>query len=238
MSKNLNEQLCDAITAKELDHEYVTTLMKQGADPLGVMNEWGETPISELFTTGDNDWGDASENGTLSDRYAEILELFIQNGFDCSRFHPMTDDDENDELWSLLFSISAGACKALKVMFDHGLSADAFKDFLQHFYYDYGNDTGCWNFDYYKDSLVWAFRMIMLSASYPHILDNNDYLEDCIEIDTTNKDNKYDLKKFRRYEDFDYEFDLSTVADSCGLYGATVTIIEKNTGITVWTTHI
>lgn len=237
MSEKLNEKLYYAITEKEIDYDLVEKLLKEGADPLGYYDDY-ETPIGQLFCEGSDDWG-SKKNGLLSDRFPEILNLFIKNGFDCSRFQQDTDGDHNLELWSLTFSISRGACEALQILIEHGLPIPPLEDFISHFYMDSEMCDGSDMTPDYESYLVWAFKMIMMSASYPHVLNNSEYLQQCIELDSTNKGNKYDLTRFRQYDDYEYHFDLSTLDNvPYGMRNATVKVIEKETQQEVWTMKI
>ncbi len=238
MSKELNKKLYDVITKDEIDYALVDKLLKEGADPLGYYNDDEETPIGELFCEGSDCW--ERETGTvLNDRFPKLINLFIKNGFDCSRFQKDTDGNHNLELWSLTFSISPGACEALKILIDNGLPIPALEDFIEHFYMDSEMCDGSDMTPEHEQYLIWAFKMIMLCASYPHILKDSEYLQDCIELNSTNKNNKYDLAKFRQYNDFEYCFDLSTLDNvPYGMRNATVKVIEKKTKQEVWTMQI
>ena len=238
MSKELNKKLSDSITEREIDYDLVDELLKEGADPLGCYNDYNDTPIGNLFCMGGEDWGEET-NGTLSDRFPKLINIFIKNGFDCSRFQRDTDRRYNRELWCLTFSISQGAYETLKILIEHGLPIPAMEDFISHFYTDSEMCDGSDMTPDYEEYLIWAFRMIMLCASYPHILKNSEYLRECVELDSTNKENRYDLTRFRQYEDFEYFFDISTLNNyPYGMRNATVRIIEKKTENEVWTMKI
>ena len=63
-------------------------------------------------------------------------------------------------------------------------------------------------------------------------------LGSCV-LGCTNKDNKYDLTKFRQYNDYEYFFDLSTLDNTpYGMRNATVKVIEKKTKQEIWTMYI
>lgn len=163
----------------------------------------------------------------------------IENGFDCSRFLDSEDGDHNLEMWSLTFSISEGACKAIKLMIENGLPVPALEDFIGHFYMDSEMCDGSDLTEPYVTYLEWAFKTIMLCASYPEILCNSEYLRRCIEIDTTNMGNNYDLTKFRNYNNYEFHFDLSTQDNiPYGMRNTGVEIMEKSSGKTVWKMYI
>ncbi len=232
MSKDLNEKLYRAITAEKTNYIQIEDLLRQGADPLGALNDECETPLQRMFC--DAPWLD-----TDGGRLPKIMQLFLDCGFDCSRIQPSDDEDHNLDMWCLTFAISEGACAMLKIMLDNGLQAMPLNDFIEHFYFDAEliDDDLCEGEvpDDYIDYLKWAMKMVMLSASYPHILSNNEYLQHCIELDATNKDNQYPLEKFRDYDNYEVHLDFSTmklVLD--GVCNTTVEISEKSTGNVVW----
>jgi hypothetical protein len=245
MSKELNEKLYIAITEKYINYDEIKRLLVEGADPLGPLMDEDETAIGELFCEAGWDWhNDAASDDNLPEdclcgRLPKILDVFIENGFDCSRFQTSDDGDKNLELWSLTFSISEGECKAMQIMIENGLPIPALEDFIGHFYMDSEMCDGSDMTDEYEMYLVWGFKTIMLCASYPHILNGSEYLRQCIERDSTNEGNNYDLTNFREYNNYEYEFDLSTLDNiPYGMRNATVLVKEKCTGKQVWKMHI
>lgn len=79
----------------------------------------------------------------------------------------------------------------------------------------------------------------MLCASYPEIMNKSELIRKCIEMNSTNVCNSYDLCKFRNYDNYEYKIDLSTIDNiSFGMRNATVEIIEKDSDKLVWKMHI
>ena len=72
--------------------------------------------------------------------------------------------------------------------------------------------------------------MLLLGASYEHIINNDEHLREFICF----KDNTYDIHKFRNWNDFEYYFDTSHCSRKPELYGAIVHISDKKTGEKVW----
>ncbi len=232
MNRELNEKLARAITDKETDYDLIKKLIMQGADPLGPIIIENETPISELFCSAE--WKEYDDG-----RFPKIMQMFLENGFECTRFLPEDEDGNHSELWTLLFAVSEGACQMLKLMLDNGLSSEPVEDFVSHFFMDSEMCDGSSITLGYLSYVIWALKMVMLCASYPQVLDNSGYLRDCIECNTVNKDNTYSLENFRNNDDYDYEFDFSTMDNvPNGIRNTTVTIIEKKRGETVWTLRI
>ncbi len=244
MNEYLNEELLKAVTADRMDYEYIELLLDEGADPLGPLkSDKEETTIGYIFTCGNDSYHYKTETGShhekLSDRYPKIMSFLIEKGFDCSRFAPSYDDDKNFEMWCLAFSISKGSCEALKIMIENGLKASAIEDFICHFIMDAEMCDGSEVDRCYEHHLIWAFKMIMLCASYPHILNESEYLRKIIEMDTTNHGNDYNLDKFRDYNAYKYRFDYSTLDNiPHGVRNARVEVIEIDSNRVVWEMYI
>ena len=47
-------------------------------------------------------------------------------------------------------------------------------------------------------------KMIMLCASYSHIIKNSDYIKDMVEIENNN----YDISKFKNYNDYYVDLEI------------------------------
>ena len=230
MDKYLNERLCAAITQKQIDKEHIEQLINEGADPLGPLFDEKDTAIGELFLV-------AGTEG-ISDNIPVIVEMFIEKGLDCARFSK-TDGDSHMELWSLVHSSSEGACEALKIMIENNLRVSALEDFICHFYEDCEYCDGSEMDDEYEEYITWSLKTIMMCASYPKLLKESKYLRLCIEMNDTNKENDYDLTKFKNYNEYEYYFDLSTIDTApYGLRNAGVEIRRKETGEVVWRLHI
>ena len=75
---------------------------------------------------------------------------------------------------------------------------------------------------WWMESFSCGLKMLMLIASYPTILDESTYLQNCIELE---KNDAQMLPLFRNWNDFDYHIDLSTCTNiPNGLQNATLTI--------------
>lgn len=244
-SIEINKKLYAAITDYNIDYDYIADLLKQGADPLGPLEYEGETPLGELFCDAGSNWdmlapkGEVCPEDWLTSRLPKIMEVFIQNGFDCSRLKNDVDGDHDLEMWGLTFSISEGECKVVQIMIENGLSVPPLEDFIGHFYTDSEMCDGSDMRPEYEEYLNWAFKTIMLCASYPRILEESEFLRDCIEMDSTNAGNTYDLCKFRNYNNYKYHYDLSTLdLPEWGMRNATVEVSEVGSDEIIWKMHI
>ena len=74
--------------------------------------------------------------------------------------------------------------------------------------------------------------MVMLVASYPHILENSTYIADCISLA---ENDAARLSVFRNWRNFTCQIDLSTCDNiPHGLRNATVRITDAETGELIW----
>ena len=70
----------------------------------------------------------------------------------------------------------------------------------------------------------------MLIASYPHILENDEYLREEIWLEQ----NQYDLVNFRNWQDFRFEISTPEGDPPGAVYKSIVTIVEKRSERPVW----
>lgn len=87
------------------------------------------------------------------------------------------------------------------------------------------NNDEFWNYE-----CVWSMKMIMLCASYDHILNQDEDLQEFIGCAYNN----YDIKKFREWNNYRYEFDTSKCDRSPKLYKSVVRIFEIASNKEIW----
>ena len=240
MQKELNARLLAVCTADVVDYELAEELLKQGAEPMGEVFEPGTIKpdnlyacvVSELFDTTD----------TPEDFY-RITALFLRYGMDVSKpavpygFIQVNNDYYDDvlhPLWFFAFLGNETVKRTLKLLLDHGLKAEDASECWGHAVDDFVNIQGDlsdpWVYQEYEDYI----RKIMLIASYPHIVNE----DECLRREIWYDYNSYELEKFRNWNDYRYEIDTS----HCNrypripkdVYRSIVTIIEKETDKPVW----
>ena len=244
MNVELNKKLLDASIKDEIDYDEISSLLEQGADLLGCYDEeLGDYVLEEILMNeyDMSNWDSIDKRGKIVD----LIEFFISKGFKPSDIEKSSDDGPSI-MWHFHFIASENGIQILKKFLDNGLKAEALEDYINHFYTTTAMVGG-----YYKENdsdeikqhfdklLSYGLKMVMLSASYPHILNESEYLRSCIEMNDTNKDNNYDLTKFRDYNNYKYELDTSTCDHlPYGLRNATVRIKDKQDKSIVWVLHI
>lgn len=225
----LNNKLFEACAQDEIDYALVEDLLKQGADPLGGTSAFGWNLLAHIY--GELVGGSGDSN---SADLPKITELFLKYGMnvDAPRI-PYDHDNSINPLWELSFATNENSIVALKMLLDHGLSADSFAEFWDHSMFDLLN-IECGdpeNDEFWNKYCVCTFKMMLLGASYDHIFKYDEDLRNfiCCSFNTA------DIHIFRDWDEFEYRFDTSHCDGYPQIYGSIVHIFSKKTGEEVWT---
>ncbi len=224
--EELNADLLAACTSDNIDYERIESLLMHGAEPLGKVVPYGfqnnlyDEVVDHLFCNDD----------TPEDLY-QITELFLRYGMDISKpAIPYDGDNVLNPLWTFAFPSNECVLRTLKLLLDHGLSADDAGECWGHAIFDLVNIDGELSDPYELEMYNDYIRKLMLIASYPHVLNADKELRDEIWYDY----NSFDLVRFRKWEDFDFEVDTSHCQRHPEVYRSVVTIIEKASRKPVW----
>lgn len=223
----LNNKLYAECSKEVLDCDAIEKLLRQGADPLGAtaVSGWGllDHIYGEIIC-------DMDHSNCVN--LPKVTELFLKYGMDVDNPRvPYDDDNSLHPMWKFAFVMNENAVYALEMLLDNGLSADAAGEMWGHTTFDLFNiECGDPNDDDWNYELTWTMKMIMLCASYDHIIDNDEYLRDFIGCSY----NSYDLHKFRKWDDFYYQFDTSHCSPYPEFNWSVVKIFEKETKKEVW----
>ena len=224
----LNKRLFDECAKEHIDFATVEELLKLGADPLGGTALFGWGLLDHIYgyvVMGSQDFDSAE--------LPQLTELFLKYGMNIDKPRiPYDGSNSLHPLWEFAFVTNENAIIALKLLLDHGLSADSFSEFYDHAMFDYFH-CACGdpqNDDFWNYNCIWTFKMLLLGASYDHILNNDEHLREFICLNV----NAYDIHNFRNWNDFDYYFDTSHCSGEPELYGSIIHITNKKTGNEVW----
>ena len=224
----LNNQLYTECSKEVLDCETIEELLKKGADPLGAtaVSGWGllDHIYGEILC-------DSQDSKSIN--LPRITELFLKYGMDIDNPKiPYDDHNSLHPMWQFAFVMNENSVHALKMLLDAGISADAVGEMWGHATCDLiniscgdPNNDEFWNYE-----CVWLMKMVMLCASYDHILNQDEELRKFIGYSY----NDYDIEKFREWENFRYEFDTSRCEKSPELYKSVVHIFEIASNKEVW----
>lgn len=221
----LNKRLYEECMKDEVNFGIVEELLVKGADPLGAMAVRGWNLLLHVY--GEVAFDSADEG---SKNLPRITELFLKHGMDVGS--PRIPYDDNDSLHPLrFFPLNENGIAALKLILDNGAMASDVRQIWRaeaddwiNVCEDDPNSEECG-----EDFNCWA-KMLMLIASYDHVLSCDEGLRSFIEYDR----NDYDVHRFREWEDFYFEFDTSKCVGKPKLYGSVIRIYEKATKKQVW----
>lgn len=227
----LNKKLLEA--AKTGDLSAVGSLLQIGADPLGPWDEMdaGAHVLGELFE-------EASQSACLAEKLPRLVQMFLSCGMDIGKKNlPAHGGDPVDPLWSLAFCRDEHGLRTLKVLLDNALNASSAEALVEHILTDMDICGGCEVGDEgFLSDTVCALRMIMLAASYPHIIENSPYIRRCVELDGNRGEL---LPRFREWNGFEYHIDISTCTHiPQGLWNATLRIRDRGSREIVWVMKI
>ncbi|WP_418545935.1 hypothetical protein [Ruminococcus bromii] len=224
----LNKKLKEECTKEHVNFEVVEDLLKQGADPLGGTGICGWDALEHIY-------GEivSESQETNSVNLPKITELFLKYGMDIDNPKvPYDDNNSINPLWDFSFVPNENSISALKMLLDYGLSADSFAQFWDHSMLDFLN-IECGdpeNDEFWNHECIWTFKMLLLGASYNHIINDDDEIGDflCCFCNTN------DIHIFRNWNNFEYHFDTSHCDRYPELYGSIIHIYSKKTGEEVW----
>ena len=225
----LNKKLYEECCKESIDFVAVEELLKAGSDPLGGTESNGLNLLDHIY-------GDVVGGSQYNDsvNLPQITELFLEYGMNIDKPRiPYDDANSINPAWELGFVVNENSIIALKMLLDHGLSAESFGLFWNHvitdfFYIECGDPQ---NDKFWNHECVWSLKMMLLGASYEHILENDKELQEFLCCDY----NTVDIKNFRNWNNFIYYFDTSHCEKSPEFYKSIVRICDKETGKEVWT---
>ena len=223
----LNKRLYEECSRDVLECATIETLLTQGADPLGATAVFGWGLLEHVY-------GEivCDSHDSQSVNLPKITELFLKHGMNISSPRiPYDNDNSINPLWDFSFVPNENSIIALKMLLDNGLDVESVGAFLCHSIDDEIDvHRSSPNDPDYNDWFVWTFKMVMLIATYDYILNNDKDLCRFIGLDYNN----YDVRKFKEWNDYRYEFDTSRCKSFAELCGSVVRIIEVNSNKEVW----
>ena len=229
--EELNQRLLEVCLADPVDYELAEELLKHGAEPLGrIVDKWGEYI---LYTEIVNYHFDIPFRSQEKHKEAvfRITELFLRYGMDISEPAIAYDDDNALHPLSQFIGFNQEpGYRTLKLLLDHGLSAEDVAEDWALEVSDFAHVGGALNDPDVYEEFCEFIPTVMLIASYPHVLNEDEGLKRLIWYDY----NDYDLMKFRKWDEFTFEIDSSHCSRHPEVHGSVVTIHEKESGKPVW----
>lgn len=229
---DLNKKLKEECSKDSIDFARVEELLKRGADPLGGTAVCGWDLLEHIY-------GEIVAESQDSDsvNLPRLTELFLKYGMNVdSPRVPYDGDNSLNPLWDFTFVSNENSIVALRMLLDHGLSANSFAEFWDHsmtdfFHIECGDPE---NDEFWNKQCVWTLKMLLLGATYDHVYEGDEGIGEFI----CRSFNTNDIHIFRNWDDFEYHFDTSHCDRHPELYGSIVHIFSKKTGDEVWTIGI
>ncbi len=224
----LNKRLFHECAKEHIDFSVVEELLKQGADPLGGTEICGWNLLDHVY--GDL-VGGSQDNKSVD--LPQITELFLNYGMDIDKPKiPYDGSNSINPMWEFAFVTNENAIQALNMLLDRGISVESFGEFWGHAIGDLiqiecGDPV---KDEFWNDTCIWTLKMLMLAASYDYILDHDKDLQDFIGCSY----NDYDIRNFKDWNRYRYEFDTSRCERNRELYKSVVRIYETDSGEEVW----
>ncbi len=229
--KPLNMRLLDVCMADVIDYQKAEELLLQGAEPLGYVEECGDGDWpNNLYTQ--VVWHLYHGMETKEDYY-DITELFLRYGMDISKPSiPYDGDNILNPIGNYGGVKNDCMMRTMRLLLDHGLSADDAEEGWGGQISDFINCTGIFSDEVVQLEFPYYVRMLMLIASYPHILDNDPYLQ--AEIWYQFNQGRCDLQRFREWDWYDIDVDTSRCGKHPCVARSVVTLIDKKSAEKVW----
>lgn len=225
----LNMQLLEECLADTINYEKAEELLRRGAEPLGYVEDDGWP--NNLYSVVLNYLYDRQYTG---EDFYKITELFLRYRMDIAE--PAIPYDREWVLHSISTFLGVkNDCmlRTMRLLLDHGLKAEdaamgwvcQIEDLLNTF----------WSF---RDPTLQAefpdyVRMLMLTASYPHVLKTDDCLQEDIWYEYNH--NRCPVEIFNEWDWYDIDVDTSKCEGVPQLHRSLINLREKATGKIVWT---
>ena len=239
MKYELNRRLLTELLKSDIDPLTISSLMSEGADPLGHYDEDEEESVLASLIL---DICDATALGTdAAEMYKgleEKLAVLLDNGLDLSKMPASSKKGESTELWTMSFLDPERIYGILELLIRNNVPAGAIEDYVEHSYTDLWLRSSAESLAEHPDDAKGIYKSIFFAASFPEVLDSSGYIKDIIELDLNGND-RNNLPLFRNHDEIDVFFDVSTKDHiSRTVRGTAVNLVYRPTSEKIWTTHI
>ena len=222
----LNKRLLSACTSHFNGYSQIEQLLSKGAEPLGlVINDYGEK---------DNLFSAVVDSYSMGEDYSKLLEitkLFCQHGMDLSKpAIPYDDGNISNPIWHFTILMDDGVLPILKYLLDRGLDLESAHACWYHAVEYWFFADGSMRDEHSRRQVVSDLRKILLIASYPYILENDDYLQEIVWADR----NDYDITKLRDWTKYSITIDDSRCAGYPHVIRSVFSLTDRESGQEVW----
>ena len=222
----LNDKLLAACTDQFHGYELISDLLTAGAEPLGhVIDRYGDD--DNLFNAVVEDcW-----MGEEYDKLFVITQLFCQHGMDISKpAIPYDDANILNPVSHFTVLMDDGALPTLKYLLDRGLDIESAFSCWHHAVEYWFFVDGSLEDERSRKQVMSDLRKILLIASYPYILESDDYLQEIVWLDQ----NEYDITKLRDWTKYSIAIDDSRCGSYPHVINSLFTLTDIESGQVVW----
>ncbi len=160
--------------------------------------------------------------------YYQITELFLRYGMDISKpAVPYDDDDVLSPIKNYIGVKNDCMLRTMRLLLDHGLTAEDAAIGWGGQIEDFVNVSGSFSDKVVQTEFPYYVRMLMLIASYPHVLENDESLQE--EIWFKYNQGRVDLRRFREWDWYEI-----TVEGSAEVRYSVIALVDKGTNEKVW----
>ena len=222
----LNSKLLSACTDQFNGYDTIRNLLAEGAEPLGsVKTDYGED---------DNLYGAIVDYYSTEEDYSvlyEVTKLFCQHGMDLTKpAIPYDDANILNPVWYYTILMNDGVLPILKYLLDNGLDIGSAHTCWYHAVEYWFFADGSMGSDRSRAQVLSDLKKILLIASYPYVLDNDDYLREIVWLDQ----NDYDITKLRDWNKYHISVDHSRYTENPHVCKSLFTIIDNESGQAIW----
>ncbi len=226
----LNTELLKVCVAGEINYGKAEELLKKGAEPLGYIENdegWPDNLYSSVLDV-------LYQQEDTKEDYYSITELFLKYKMNISKpAVPYDGDWILNPMYHFIGRKNDCMLRTMRLLLDHGLNSEDAWCAWGHQTEDFVNVDGCFSDENVRFEFPDYVRMLMLIASYQHVLKDSTGLQQEIWFDYNKS--RCDLLRFREWDWYDYEIDWSRSGRIPRVSCSVVTIKDKQTGEEIWT---
>lgn len=222
----LNQRLLDLCTEHYCGLEPIESCLQAGASPMAA--------VHNSFDELDNLYGAVVDFYCFDERYSrlfDITKLFCKYGLDLSKPEiPFDDANIINPVWNFTVIMNDNVLPILRYLLDYGLDKESAHTCWYHAVENWRFVDGSLQSAESRKQVIGDLKKIMLIASFPRILDRDEFLQKIVWASA----NKTDITRFRNWEDYSIAIDDSRCTPYPNMIKAVFTFFENVTKREIW----
>ena len=221
--KELDIQLLQEGIKTKVNYKKVETLLKKGANPMGLVNDDGteaEIVYSEILFEHNLD---EPKNDTI----IKLTDMFLRHGMvvKCIDYDREMAGHISNPFWEIGYYHPDKATTLLFMIINANLDFQAFEQLIDHLHTDssmIGSEL---------EEVDGYLRILLYLSSYKYLLKKSKYFRDVINYE--NNKRRFNTENFRKLSNYRIEFD-TTNQNNYNNQGIVATIVNIKTNKKVW----